>query len=53
MCRSPPVIPTDTCALSYLSPVEEHHQKEIKIKTKNKAIQCMVKSADDKPYPEI
>ncbi len=33
--------------------MEEHHQKEIKIETKNKAIQCMVKSADDKLCPEI
>ena len=29
------------------------HQKEIRIKNKNKVIQCMVKCADDKFFPEI
>lgn len=53
VCRSPPVIPTDTCALNYLSLVEEHIKRRLKLKLKNKVIQCMVKSADDKLYPEI
>lgn len=53
VCRSPPVIPTDTSALSYLSSIEEHIKRRLKLKLKNKVIQCMVKSADDELDPEI
>lgn len=36
VCRSPPVIPTDTCALSYLSTVEEHIKRRLKLKLKTR-----------------
>lgn len=36
VCRSPPVIPADTCALSYLYLVGEHIKSRLKLKLKNK-----------------